>query len=190
MKKDFSHITLFVLMITLVVSGGYLTYSQVQSDIDSHLMEEHTASIDYGSQESALDTLRFLVDPAYEYCEFTCEDDVNSTCEKLTKTVISVSQQGISNTRRSGPELTRLPANASINLMFETYSVSRRTDSCSTTYYVTVESFDTYLESIQQEVNPDISTFNTLSSKELYDALRSNETLELVRKVCADPRPY
>jgi hypothetical protein len=189
-KKELGHITLFVLMIILVVSGGILAYSQVQNDKATHLMAERDSySIDRIS-ESHLDTLRFLVDPSYEYCEFACESDEKSTCERLTKTVISVKQKGISESNLSAEQISRLPANASINLMFETYSVSRKTDSCSTTYYVTVESFDTRLEELQKQIDSEISTFNTLSPGELYEVLRSGESQEWVKKFCADPRPY
>ncbi|MFT6996898.1 MAG: hypothetical protein ACJAQ4_000643 [Cryomorphaceae bacterium] len=190
MKKEFGHIALFVSMVTLLVSGGFLTYSQVQNDMDSQLLSQRSIETTDEIHESALDTLRFLVDPSYEFCEFACEEDENSSCEKLSKTIVSVNQKGFSKTNLNSPELARLPANASINLMFETYSVSRRTDSCSTTYYVTVESFDTSLENIQNEIDSDISTFNTLSPDELYEAMRSGESLEWVKKFCADPRPY
>jgi len=177
-------------MITLVVSGGFLTYSQVQNDMDSQLLSQRSIETTDEIHQSALDTLRFLVDPSYEFCEFACEEDENSSCERLTKTLVSVKQQGLSKSLLSAREVTRLPANASINLMFETYSVSRRTDSCSTTYYVTVESFDTSLENIQNEIDSDISTFNTLSPDDFYEAIRSGESLEWVKKFCADPRPY
>ncbi|MGB6036388.1 MAG: hypothetical protein WBG42_08965, partial [Cryomorphaceae bacterium] len=169
MKKDFGHIVIFVLMIALVISGGILTYSQVQNDKDSHLLSQRSTEITDDIHQSALDTLRFLVDPSYEYCEFECEKDENSTCERLTKTVVSVSQRGLEKERFSGHEVARLPANSSINLMFETYSVSRRTDSCSTNYYVTVESFDTYLENLQKGIDSDISTFNPMSREELFE---------------------
>jgi len=177
-------------MITLVVSGGFLTYSQVQNDMDAQLLTQRSIETTDEIHQSALDTLRFLVDPSYEFCEFACEEDENSSCERLTKTLVSVKQQGLSKSLLSAREVTRLPANASINLMFETYSVSRRTDSCSTTYYVTVESFDTSLENIQNEIDSDISTFNTLSPDDFYEAIRSGESLEWVKKFCADPRPY
>jgi len=189
-KKEFGHITLFVLMITLVISGGYLTYSQVQNDKAQNLMGDRSSFEVDEISESALDTLRFIVDPSYEYCEFSCEKDENTACEKLSKTIVSVKQEGIPKNNLSASEISRLPANASINLMFETYSVSRKTDSCSTTYYVTVESFDTYLESIQKEIDADISTFNTLSPEELYEMMRSGQSLELIKKMSADPRPY
>lgn len=181
---------MFVLILALVVSGGILTYSQVQNDMDSQLLGQHSTEITADIQKSALDTLRFLVDPSYEYCEFECEQDDTSSCERLTKTVVSVKQRGLTNGSVSTPETSRLPANSSINLMFETYSVSRRTDSCSTTYFVTVESFDTQLENIQKEIDSDISTFNTLSREELFETMRSAESLDLIRKFCADPRPY
>lgn len=177
-------------MITLVVSGGILTYSQVQNDRDTHLLSQRSMAMTDDIHESALDTLRFLVDPSYEYCEFECEKDENSSCERLTKTVVSVNQRGLAKEQLGAPEVTRLPANSSINLMFETYSVSRRSDSCSTNYYVTVESFDTYLESVQREIDSDISTFNTLSREELFETLQSDKSLDLLRKFCTDPRPY
>lgn len=190
MKKELGHIALFVLMVTLVVSGGFLAYSQVQNDKAANLMSDHETYVVEKVSESHLDTLRFIVDPSYEYCEFACESDENSTCEKLTKTVISVNQHGISEKDLSAEDLSRLPANASVNLMYETYSVSRRADSCSTTYYVTVESFKTELENLQKELDSEISTFNTLSPEELFEALQSGESQEWVKKFCADPRPY
>ncbi|HKL40130.1 MAG TPA: hypothetical protein VJ894_05590, partial [Cryomorphaceae bacterium] len=64
------------------------------------------------------------------------------------------------------------------------------TDSCSTTYFVTVESFDTQLENIQKEIDSDISTFNDLSREELFETIRSTESIDLIRKFCVDPRPY
>jgi len=189
-KKEFGHITLFVLMFTLVMSGGYLTYSQVQNDIAQNVMNERSSFEVDEVSESALDTLRFLVDPSYEYCEFSCEENEKSTCDKLSKTIVSVKHEGFSEDNLSAAEISRLPANASVNLMFETYSVSRKTDSCSTKYFVTVESFDTYLESIEKEIDADLSTFNTLSPEEITEALRSGESIEWVKKFSADQRPY
>ncbi len=190
MKKEFGHITLLLLMIMLLVSGGYLTYSQVQNDKDQNLIGDRSSYEMDEISESSLDTLRFLTDPSYEYCEFACEENENSSCEKLTKTIVTVKQHGFSKDNHTASDVSRLPANSSINLMFETYSVSRRKDSCSTTYFVTVESFDTYLESIQKEIDSDLSTFNTLSSEEIYEAMQTGESLEWVKKFCRDPRPY
>jgi len=177
-------------MITMVISGGILTYSQVQNDKNSHLLSQRSTEITDDLHQSAIDTLRFLVDPSYEYCEYECEKDENSTCDRLSKTVVSVSQKGLANERFGRSEVARLPANSSINLMFETYSVSRRSDSCSTNYYVTVESFDTYLESVQKEIDADISTFNPMSRKEFFESLQSQKSLDLLRKFCTDQRPY
>lgn len=177
-------------MVALVISGGLLTYSQVQNDLDSQLLSQHSTELNEEFHETALDTLRFLTDPSYEYCEFSCEKDEDSSCDRLTKTVVSVKRQGLPESNLSSSELARLPANASINLMFETYSVSRKTDSCSTTYYVTVESFDTYLENIQNEIDSDISTSLSSNPEELYEALRNGESLEWIKKFVADPRPY
>ncbi len=190
MKKEFGHITTLLLMSILLISGGFLTYSQVQNDKDQNLIGDRNSYEVDEISESSLDTLRFLTDPSYEYCEFSCEENENSSCEKLSKTILTVKQDGLSKRNLTASDVSKLPANASINLMFETFSVSRKTNSCSTTYFVTVESFDTYLENIQREINSDLSTFNKPSAEEIYEAMRTGESLKWVKKFCTDPRPY
>lgn len=189
MKKDFGHISMFFLMIALITAGSILTYSQIQSDKDIQLLSDSKFSNFELNPTSELDTLRFLVDPSYEYCEFACEESNNVKCDILRKTIVSVNHDGF-NDISSNQELNQLPANASINLMLETYSVSRRVDSCQTTYFVTVESFDTRLENLQEGIDSDISTINTSDPNSVYELWANGKAEEILLKYASSKRPF
>lgn len=176
-------------MLTLIVSGGVLTYNQVQSDKEIHLLSEVPQVNFETDSKSALDTLKYLVDPSYEYCELSCEKSSDSRCDVLKKTIVSIDHNGLSSLE-GGLEINRLPANASINLMLETYSVSRRVDSCQTTYFVTVESFDTQLENLQSSIDSDISAFHFPEPNEVYEIWRNGKAEDLLIKYASSHRPY
>lgn len=177
------------LLIFLVVSGCVLTYNQVQNDKEINLLSEVPQINFEADSKSVLDTLKFLVDPAYEYCELSCEKSVDSKCDVLKKTIVSIDHNGLESIE-GVQEMSRLPANTSINLMLETYSVSRRIDSCQTTYFVTVESFDTQLENLQQSIDADISASHYSEPNEHYEIWRSGRAEDLLIKYTSSQRPY
>jgi len=187
-KQDFGHILIFLTLSVLIVAGACLTYDQIQAD---HVIQAKSerAERNFKVDQSVIDTLRFLTDPAYEYTK-VCSDNQEKTCESLSKTVMTVEHKGLRDFGSERTGIKEFPANASVNFMMKTYSLSRETDSCSTTYYVTVESFDALLET-QSEAkgNPDYSTCKFLSPEELLESLGSEEGLKMVRNSCRQIKP-
>jgi hypothetical protein len=74
--------------------------------------------------------------------------------------------------------------------MLETYTIKRETDGCKTSYFVTVESFDTNLESAEAALKNDISTQREFSAEELYQLWRSGKAEQLLAKHVGSPRLY
>lgn len=172
----------------MIAVGGFLTFDQFQNDRET-LVKANRSEDKMINQESVIDTLRFLTDPAYEYTEI-CSGQENNTRETLSKTVLSVNQKRKANHNRTEVGLKKYPANASVNMMLKTYSVSREQDSCNTSYFVTVESFDLFLETeSESDETGDYSTCKYLSPEELIESIRSGQGLKMVQNTCREIKP-
>lgn len=177
-------------MLILLISGVVLTYNQYKIDQEIDLFSQETSASAF-STESVIDTLQFIVNPSYEYEEFSCVESEDTKCDVLKRTVLSIDHKGM-NSSPSTESFKRLPPNSSLNFMLETYTVERRTESCKTSYFVTVESFDTNLEPIGSSMEDDISASLelTLTPNEFYDLWRTGKAEELLLKYTSSPRPY
>jgi hypothetical protein len=185
-REELSHIVVFFILSVMILAGGFLAVDQIQFDkrIDSERIQAERLA---EPEESVLDTLRFLTDPSYEFTE-SCERGEAKKCTRLSKSIVKVHHRGLDESVRNGDGIKKLPANASINFMLETYSVSRIEDSCSTSYYVTVESFDAFMESAEErKTYTDYST--QLIPDDLMKDLRSGKGIQVVRENCREKQP-
>lgn len=188
MKKDFGHIVTFALLTIMIVSGAVFALGQLRTDIDNGVFTSNDSvfPVTFVDGKSSLDTLRFLTNPSYDYCEYNRSENGDQYCDELSQTVVRVNPKSVDCKKISDSK--KFAANASLNLMYETYKVKREKDSCSTTFIVTIESFDTYLESLSDEEIRDYST-SFPTEEDFTHALRSEESFDLIRKYCDESRP-
>lgn len=182
-KEDFGHIILFVALGVMVIAGGLLTYEQFQSD---HAMVANgiESSPRTEVKPGVLDTLKFLTNNAFEYTEY-CVEEGEKSCETLSKTVMSVSHGANKLKNDEAERLQKYPSKSSVNLTLKKYSVSR---TGSETYYVTVESFDAFIEGDLNE--KDFADFSTgLNEQELLRSIESCNTERLIKNNLRDSRP-
>ncbi len=190
MKKHINHILFFTITTCLISTAGVLALSGfTNSEKQSVELAEtnNNLDLDDNDNESALDTLKVFRDPCYEYLKMEEDCDGKSTKDVLTKTVMKVEKENGSFGPIEQHSIKDLKSNASLNLMIERFRVERNNNENTTSFFVTVESFNTQL------TKTDFSDFKILSpseekpglSQKQIQFLQTKMAEELVLKACS-----
>lgn len=149
MKKRLVQISGVIVLICLLASAGIMTYSGLSNDFcDQHA--SLTIELDRENCKSGLDTMRFMNDFCYTYTDF--EPPKGGVKDALSKTIVKVSNPDGNLKPLENKSIKTLPANASLNFMLETYTVSRQQDMCDL-YIVTIESFSATVEKPERSIH-------------------------------------
>lgn len=183
MKNTVAHIAFFSFATLLLVSASYLVYSQWTNDTaqkSSVARYEATHGVD--GELAMIDTVRFFENPCYSYCATKSDDGCEEKVDQLKKTILTVERNGLDIHHITAADLKSMPPNTSLNMMLESYTVSRKQNKQGTSYYVTVESFEAILEKIQN----DHILMNEIS--QAYETFRAKDISEMLDRTCARER--
>ena len=178
MRKQISHILFFLFIATLVTAAGLLTFNGFKSELtgQSHV-QKINLSLDDQTVESALDTARFFEKPCFEYCTLESSKEDNSQVDVLSKTIVKVENEKGDFEDIEKASIKRFPANKSLNLMVEKYTLKRKMVNSAPSFFVTVESFNTR---IQQS---DFVGFN-FSKNNPYETSLGQDQFDLMKSYC------
>ncbi len=183
MKNSFAHIAFFSVVTLLLVSATYLVYSQWSNDsAQKSAVARYEAVYGVDGELAVIDSVRFFENPCYTYCATKSDDGCKEKVEQLKKMVLTVEQNGRGVHHITADDLKKMAPNTSLNMMLESYTVSRKKSKEGISYYVTVESFDAILEKIQND-NAFMSEF-----KEVYETFRAKDIAEMLDRTCARER--
>lgn len=145
MKKQISHILFFLFTATLVAAAGVLAFNGLhQNSENKTAMREINLSLDDRNVAHVLDTVQFFEEPCYTYCQLELVDkDQNETVDILSKTIVKVANEKGDFENIDERSIKEFPANKSLNLMVEKYTLKRKMVNSSPSFFVTVESFHT-----------------------------------------------
>lgn len=180
MKKQSAHIAFFALTALLLIAASVLVYNQWVTDSEQQTVTaRYEATHDVEDTEmTVIDTTRFFENPCYSYCA-TRSEGCDEKVEELRKTVLTIEQNGQDIRELTAADLKRLPANTSLNMMLDSYTVSRAENEEGTSYYVTVESFDAVLEKMNGETTMMTETGG------VYETYRLEDITEWLDQTCA-----
>ncbi len=189
MKKYHGHIYYLGSIALTICAAGIFAFSSFNADFNEKADTESTElSLDDNESKSVLDTLALIEEPCYEYnsLERNCSGDTSK--DVIVKTVVKVEQpDGHYKELDEGSVKSLLP-NSSINLMIEKYKIERRRNKDSTSFFVTVESFNTILEKNNKAefISPASYDESTSLSDEQWDLIKTQKAEELLVKTCKD----
>lgn len=180
MKKHVSHIIFFSLASLLLISAGVLGINGLNSDFSQ--LEEMSADnllLDEPSIQNVLDTARLCEEPCYEFHQLESIEEDDSQIDILSKTIVKVENKNGDFENIDNASTKKFPANKSLNLMIEKYTLKRKVINSNASFFVTMESFNTRIErsdifGIDIETNPGFET-----------SLNADQ-IELIKNYCAD----
>lgn len=180
MKKHVSHIIFFSLASLLLISAGVLGINGLNSDFSQ--LEEMSADnllLDEPSIQNVLDTARLCEEPCYEFHQLESIEEDDSQIDILSKTIVKVENKNGDFENIDNASIKKFPANKSLNLMIEKYTLKRKVINSNASFFVTMESFNTRIErsdifGIDIETNPGFET-----------SLNADQ-IELIKNYCAD----
>ncbi len=152
MKIQTRHTLFFVLSGIMLLIAGSLTYSEFAKGFDARpevLPKDDSEDICLNLPDST----RFIARPCFEYSKYqhvNCRQ--KGIKDEISKTIVSVSGNGFDLKSPESGSIKSIPANRSLNIMMETYTVTRKSDSCDV-YIVAIESFSTTMERIDRSIN-------------------------------------
>jgi hypothetical protein len=154
-KNQNLHLLIALFAGAMIFVAGYLTFSGLYNDFEENssiAVYDALGEKDRENCVSLLDTSKYFEEPCYEFVNYQ-----KSICSKgkisdgLSKTIVKVTNSGNTHQPIEGGNIKYLPLNTSLNIMLETYTVSRLSDTCDQ-YLVTVESFSTKLEKVGRDM--------------------------------------
>lgn len=155
MKDRNNQILLTTLLGSLMFVAGYFTYNGLSNDfIDGKgfFTDNLSGQNDREICVSALDTTKYFEEPCYEFTHYEkSPGERGKISDSLSKTIVKVTNDGKKYQPLEGHHIKDIPANASLNIMLETYTVSRLSDTCDQ-YIVTIESFSTKMEKTDRDM--------------------------------------
>lgn len=191
MKKYQGHIYYLGAIAMVICVAGIIALSSFSTDFNgADKTKKAELSLDEDSPESVLDTLAMMEDPCYEYRSLERNCDGDTSKDVIVKTVVKVEQpDGHYKELNEGSVKSLLP-NTSINLMIEKYKIERRREKEITSFFVTVESFNTVLEknSNNEFITPILHNESTSLTEEQWEMLNSHEAEKLLVKTCNDKK--
>lgn len=189
MKNSAAHIAFFSIVTLLLVSASYLAYSQWTNDsAQKSAVARYEATYGVDGELAMIDTVRFFENPCYTYCATRSDDGCEEKVDQLKKTVLTVERNGQDVHHITAADLKKMAPNTSLNMMLESYTVSRRQNKQGTSYYVTVESFEAVLEKIRNdhvlmtEIGEAHETFRAKDISEMLDRTCARERLQELRR--------
>jgi len=180
MKKQVSHIIFFSLATILLVTAGVLGINGLNSEF-SHIEEVSADNLllDEPAIQHVLDTTRFCEEPCYEFYQLESIEEEDSQIDILSKTIVKVENKNGDFEDIDNVSIKKFPANKSLNLMIEKYTLKRKVINSNASFFVTMESFNTRIErsdifGIDIETNPGFET-----------SLNADQ-IEQIKNYCAD----
>ncbi|MCG3761052.1 hypothetical protein EXA21_16605 [Vibrio cincinnatiensis] len=180
MKKQVSHILFFSLASLLLVSAGILGINGLNSDFSKNdKVSEHNLMLDEPTVQHVLDTVRFCEEPCYEFHQYESIQEDNTQIDILSKTIVKVENKNGHFEDIDNVSIKKFPANKSLNLMIEKYTLKRKVINSNASFFVTMESFNTRIDrsdifGIDIETNPGFET-----------SLNANQ-IEQIKIFCSD----
>jgi len=187
-KKYHGHIYYLSFIALAICAAGVFAFSSFKADFDNSDTEHKELSLDDNSPKSVLDTLALMEEPCYEYSSLERNCSGNTKRDVIVKTVVKVEQpDGHFKEINEGSVKSLLP-NSSINLMIEKYKIERRRENDSTSFYVTVESFNTLLEKHDKAefISPPHYDESTSLNEQQWEMIKTQKAQELLAKTCKD----
>jgi len=190
-KKHHSHIYYLSFIALAICTAGFIAFSSFSEDFNKLTdAENNELSLDDPSPKSVLDTLALIEEPCYEYRSLERNCSGNTNKDVIVKTVVKVEQpDGHFREIDEGSVKSLLP-NSSINLMIEKYKIERRTNEDSTSFFVTVESFNTILEKNNRSefISPVKLDESTSLSDQQWEMIKTQKAQELLVQTCKDQK--
>jgi len=190
-KKHLNHIYYLSFIACVICAAGVIAFNSFSADFKkSSETANNELSLDDNSPKSVLDTLALLEEPCYEYRSLERNCSGSTSKDVIVKTVVKVEQpDGHYKEIDEGSVKSLLP-NSSINLMIEKYKIERRSDEDSTSFFVTVESFNTILEKNNRSefISPVKFDESTSLSEQQWEMIRTQKAKELLVKTCKDQK--
>lgn len=178
MKKQISHILFLLFTAILVTAAGLLTFNGFKSELTAQNHVQGTnLSLDDQSVESALDTTRFFEKPCFEYCKLESSLEDNSQVDVLSKTIVKVENEKGDFEDIENTSIKKFPANKSLNLMVEKYTLKRKMINSAPSFFVTVESFNT-------RISPSDFIGFEFSKNNPYETSLGQKQFELMKSYC------
>lgn len=176
MKKQINHILFFLFAATLVTAAALLTFNGFQSELTAQThVQKNNLSLDDQPLKSALDTARFFEKPCFEYCKLESSKEDNSQVDVLSKTIVKVENEKGDFEDIEKTSVKKFPANKSLNLMVEKYTLKRKMINSAPSFFVTVESFNTRIS--QSDFNgfnfPKANPYETSLGQDQFDLMKS-----------------
>lgn len=151
MKNQRLQTAFFVVIAALLVVATYFTFTGWRGN--EHSFERLSQDdLEYNfSEADDLDSAFYGKDDCISSTDFSQIENSDCKTDVLTKSVFKVSSENESLEFPEANSLKYSPANTSLNLMMEQYTVMRKQDSCDVAFSVTVNSFTGILENIEKD---------------------------------------
>lgn len=184
MKKQVSHIVFFLFTASLVTAAGLLAFNGLSQDVREEAeVSKNQLSLDEKPSDSALDTTRFFEKPCYEYCQLESTGEGDEQVDVLSKTVVKVENDKGDFESIEESSIKEFPANKSLNLMVEKYTLKRKMIDSNPSFFVTVESFNTRI------TQSDIFGI-TFDSEKSFQTLLNDDQLDMMKAYCDDSEAF
>jgi len=190
-KRYHGHIYYLSFIALAICAAGIIAFSSFSAEFGKASEAKNSElSLDENSPKSVLDTLALIEEPCYEYrsLERNCSGDTSK--DVIVKTVVKVEQpDGHYKELNEGSVKSLLP-NSSINLMIEKYKIERRREKEITSFFVTVESFNTVLEKNNRKefISPVGFDESTSLSEQQWEMIKTHRAKELLVNTCEDKK--
>lgn len=180
MKKQFSHIIFFSLASLLLVSAGILGINGLNSNFtESDEIAEDNLLLDEPATQHVLDTARFCEEPCYEFHQLESIQEDDTQIDILSKTIVKVENKNGDFEDIDNVSIKKFPANKSLNLMIEKYTLKRKVINSNASFFVTMESFNTRIE------RSDIFGIDIETTPGFETSLNADQ-IEQIKLYCAD----
>jgi|SRR5690554_1881896 len=181
MKKQFGHIVFFVLASVLLTCAGILAFNGMNSDfeqLDNSVSER--LCLDEVPSKNLMDTLRYCDEPCYQFKQLETKVDGDTEIDVLSKTIVRVENTNGDYEDIDKVSIKKFPANKSLNLMIEKYTLKRQVINSNASFFVTMESFNTKIEhndvfGIDIQINPEFETSLNADQIEQIKAICNQE---------------
>lgn len=178
MKKQFGHIIFFVVASVLLTCAGILAFNGMNNDFEQ---SNHTVSkglcLDERPLKHLMDTVRSCDEPCYQFKQLETSIDGDTQIDVLSKTIVRVENNDGDYEDIDKVSIKKFPANKSLNLMIEKYTLKRQVINSNASFFVTMESFNTKIEhnavfGIDIQINPD------------YETSLNSDQIEQIKAIC------
>lgn len=182
MKKQFGHIIFFVLASVLLTCAGILAFNGMNSDFEQseNAISSDRLCLDEAPVKNAMDTAKYCDEPCYQFKQLETSVDGDTQIDVLSKTIVRVENTNGDYEDIDNVSIKTFPANRSLNLMIEKYTLKRQVINSNASFFVTMESFNTKIEhnavfGIDIQINPDYETSLNADQIEQIKAICNHE---------------